>query len=84
MSGYVFCSCLTTQIETFISLRQLSGTDYHSQVLFSNSHFDQFLIKSASKINRLTGSKQWNKLLFYFFYNKHYHKRADSASEWSL
>lgn len=43
MSGYVFCSCLTPQIKNFIRLRQLSGTDYHSQALLLG-YFDRFLV----------------------------------------
>lgn len=36
------CSPLATQIHDFIALRQLAGTDYHSQGLLL-SYFDRFL-----------------------------------------
>ena len=43
MSAYIFCSCLAPQIETFINLRKLSGTDYYSQALLLG-YFDRFLV----------------------------------------
>lgn len=43
MKAWIFSSCLAPQIETFIKLRQLSGTDYHSQARLLG-YFDCFLI----------------------------------------
>lgn len=42
MRALEFHSCLAPEIRSFISLRQLSGTDYHSQALLL-SYFDRFL-----------------------------------------
>ena len=36
-------SCLAPEIQSFISLRQLSGTDYQSQVRMLG-YFDRFLL----------------------------------------
>ncbi len=43
MKAWILSSCLAPQIETFIKLRQLSGTDYHSQVRLLG-YFDRFLV----------------------------------------
>lgn len=43
MSAWTLCSCLAPQIETFIKLRQLSGTDYRSQARLLG-YFDRFLV----------------------------------------
>ena len=43
MKAWTLSSCLAPQIETFIKLRQLSGTDYHSQARLLG-YFDCFLI----------------------------------------
>ena len=43
MKAWIFSSCLAPQIETFIKLRQLSGTDYHSQARLLG-YFDRFLV----------------------------------------
>jgi site-specific recombinase XerD len=43
MKAWTLCSCLAPQIETFISLRQLSGTDYQSQARLLG-YFDRFLV----------------------------------------
>jgi site-specific recombinase XerD len=42
MKALEFHSCLAPEIRRFISLRQLSGTDYYSQALLM-SYFDRFL-----------------------------------------
>jgi hypothetical protein len=42
MTPFVFHSSLAPQIERFIHLRQLSGTDYRSQSLLL-CYFDRFL-----------------------------------------
>ena len=39
-----FSSCLAPQMDRFINLRRLSGTDYHSQTLLLE-YFDRFLIQ---------------------------------------
>lgn len=44
MSGYRFCSCLAKQMENFIKLRRLSGTDYASQARLLG-YFDRFLVE---------------------------------------
>ena len=44
MSAWTRCSCVAPQIETFIKLRQLSGTDYHSQAQLLG-YFDRFLVE---------------------------------------
>jgi site-specific recombinase XerD len=53
MKAGTFCSCLASQIETFISLRQLSGTDYESQTR-SLGHFDRFLVEQGIQQTRMT------------------------------
>ncbi len=53
MSAWTLCSCLAPQIETFISLRQLSGTDYHSQARLLG-YFDRFLDEQDLQQSRLT------------------------------
>jgi len=44
MKTLKFHSCLAPQIQSFISLRQLSGTDYHSQAQLLG-YFDRFLVQ---------------------------------------
>ncbi len=44
MKAWILSSCLAPQIETFIKLRQLSGTDYHSQAQLLG-YFDRFLVE---------------------------------------
>lgn len=44
MSAWTLCSCLAPQIEAFINLRRLSGTDYHSQARLLG-YFDRFLVE---------------------------------------
>lgn len=44
MRAWTLCSCLAPQIETFINLRRLSGTDYHSQARLLG-YFDRFLVE---------------------------------------
>lgn len=46
MSAWTISSCLAPQIESFISLRQLSGTDYHSQARLLG-YFDRFLVEQG-------------------------------------
>ena len=46
MSAWTLCSCLAPQVETFIKLRQLSGTDYHSQAQLLG-YFDRFLVEQG-------------------------------------
>ncbi len=46
-------SCLAPQIQSFISLRQLSGTDYQSQVQLLG-YFDRFLVEEKVSEPRLT------------------------------
>lgn len=46
-------SCLATQIQNFISLRQLSGTDYHSQARLLG-YFDRFLLEAKVREPRVT------------------------------
>ena len=46
MKAWILSSCLAPQIETFIKLRQLSGTDYHSQARLLG-YFDRFLVGLA-------------------------------------
>jgi site-specific recombinase XerD len=46
-------SCLAPQIQSFISLRQLSGTDYHNQAMMLG-YFDRFLVKEKVREPRLT------------------------------
>jgi hypothetical protein len=41
-----FKRCLATQIQRFIALRQLSGTDYQGQALLL-SYFDHFLAEHS-------------------------------------
>ncbi len=43
MKAWILSSCLAPQIKTFIKLRQLSGTDYHSQARLLG-YFDRFLV----------------------------------------
>lgn len=44
MSTYRFSSCLAVQMERFVDLRQLSGTDYHSQARLLG-YLDRFLVQ---------------------------------------
>ncbi len=53
MSVLEFHSYLATEIRSFISLRQLSGTDYQSQALLL-SYFDRFLSDEKLKEPRMT------------------------------
>lgn len=46
MKALKFYSCLAGQIEKFINLRRLSGTNYQSQALLL-SYFDRFLLKQG-------------------------------------
>ncbi|MFT7487621.1 MAG: hypothetical protein ACI9OU_000009 [Candidatus Promineifilaceae bacterium] len=46
MKAWTLSSCLAPQIETFIKLRQLSGTDYHSQARLLG-YFDRFLVEQG-------------------------------------
>jgi integrase/recombinase XerD len=48
-----FHSPLAPQIRSFISLRQLSGTDYHSQALLL-AYFDRFLAEEKLEAPRIT------------------------------
>ncbi len=46
-------SCLAPQIQSFIRLRQLSGTDYQSQAQMLG-YFDRFLVEKKLREPRLT------------------------------
>ncbi len=46
MKAWILSSCLAPQIETFIKLRQLSGTNYHSQARLLG-YFDRFLVEQG-------------------------------------
>lgn len=46
MRALRFYSCLAAQIQKFINLRRLSGTDYQSQALLLG-YFDRFLLKQG-------------------------------------
>ncbi len=46
-------SCLAPEIQSFISLRQLSGTDYQSQAKLLE-YFDRFLVKEKVRTPRVT------------------------------
>ena len=47
MKALKFHSCLAPKIQSFISLRQLSGTDYQSQAQMLG-YFDRFLVKEKT------------------------------------
>jgi site-specific recombinase XerD len=53
MKAWTLCSCLAPQIEAFIRLRQLSGTDYQSQAQLLG-YFDRFLYEQDFQQPRLT------------------------------
>lgn len=53
MKALEFHSCLAPEIRSFISLRQLSGTDYNSQALLLR-YFDRFLRDQKVKEPRIT------------------------------
>ena len=53
MIARTFCSCLAPQIETFINLRRLSGTDYRRQAE-SLGYFDRFLVANDIQQARMT------------------------------
>jgi site-specific recombinase XerD len=53
MKAWTFCSCLAPQIETFIHLRRLSGTDYESQTRLLG-FFDRFLVEQGIQQPRMT------------------------------
>ncbi len=46
MSARKFSSCLAAQMDRFINLRRLSGTDYHSQSRLLE-YFDRFLVQQS-------------------------------------
>jgi site-specific recombinase XerD len=53
MKEWIPGSCFAPQIDTFIKLRQLSGTDYHSQALLLG-YFDRFLVEQEVHQPRIT------------------------------
>lgn len=53
MSAWTLCSCLAPQIESFINLRRLSGTDYHGQAQLLG-YFDRFLVEQGIQQPRMT------------------------------
>ncbi len=53
MRAWIFSSCLAVQINAFIDLRRLSGTDYHSQARLLG-YFDRFLVEQNLQQPRLT------------------------------
>ena len=53
MKALTFESCLAHEIQTFISLRQLSGTDYQSQARLLE-YFDRFLVQEKIHLPRIT------------------------------
>ncbi len=53
MSTWKFSSCLATQMDSFINLRRLSGTDYHSQTRLLG-YFDRFLVQQSFNWPHLT------------------------------
>lgn len=53
MSGLKFHSCLAAQIQNFINVRCLSGTDYQSQAQLLG-YFDRFLLKQGLDEPRIT------------------------------
>jgi site-specific recombinase XerD len=53
MSALKFDSCLATQIQCFIDLRRLSGTDYQSQARLLG-YFDRFLVEQELSEPRIT------------------------------
>lgn len=46
MSASRFSSCLAAQMDRFVNLRRLSGTDYHSQTRLLG-YFDRFLVQQG-------------------------------------
>jgi site-specific recombinase XerD len=53
MKGLKFHSCLAAQIQTFIRLRQLSGSKYHSPAQMLG-YFDRFLVQEKIREPRVT------------------------------
>ncbi len=53
MSSWTLASCLAPQIEKFIALRTLAGSDYSSQATMLN-YFDRFLVEQAVRQPRIT------------------------------
>lgn len=53
MSAYQFLSCLAVQMERFVDLRRLAGTDYHSQTRLLG-YFDRFLVQQEFSVSCLT------------------------------
>jgi site-specific recombinase XerD len=53
MNAQQFSSCLATQMEKFVDLRRLSGTDYHSQTQLLG-YFDRFLVQQHFCLPYLT------------------------------
>ena len=53
MMALSFRSCLAGQIQTFIDLRRVSGTDYKSQARLL-SYFDRFLVEQDATAPRIT------------------------------
>lgn len=54
MKAVNFQSCLAPKIQTFIKLRQLSGSNYQSQAKLLG-YFDRFLLKEKIREPRVTG-----------------------------
>lgn len=53
MSAYQFSSCLAVQMDRFVYLRRLAGTDYHSQTRLLG-YFDRFLVQQDFSVSYLT------------------------------
>ena len=53
MSAWTLCSCLAGEIEKFIKLRRLSGTDYSSQARLLG-YLDRFLVEHNIWRKRIT------------------------------
>lgn len=53
MSAYRFSSCLAAQMQRFVDLRRLSGTDYHSQARLLG-YVDRFLVQQDFCLTYLT------------------------------
>ena len=53
MRAWTFRSCLAQAMQNFVSLRQLSGTDYHHQAQLLG-YFDRFLSEEECKEPRIT------------------------------
>ena len=66
MKEYCFSSCIKQKMRDFVTIKQLSGYDYHSQIQLL-SYFDKFLLKEQYNREFLTKDIVQSYLNFYSY-----------------